>query len=70
MIKIIDDGKNRSTIWFDDLNVGDTFLWNEELYIKCSEPMGALNLDCGGKYEELSVDTQVIPVDIEIKIVR
>ena len=69
MIKVIDYGK-RSTMWFGDLNVGDTFLWNEALYIKCNDESGALNLDCGGEYEELNIDTQVIPVDIEIKVVR
>ena len=69
MIKIIDNGK-RSTMWFSDLNVGETFLWNEQLFIKCNESLGALNLDCGGEYEELSEDEQVIPVDVEIKVVR
>lgn len=69
MIKIIDNGK-RSTMWFGELDVGDTFLWNEQLFIKSNERLGALNLDCGGEYEELGVDEQVIPVDIEIKVVR
>jgi hypothetical protein len=69
MIKIIDNGK-RSTMWFGDLDVGDTFLWNEQLFIKSNEHLGALNLDCGGEYEELGVDEQVIPVDIEIKVIR
>lgn len=69
MIKIIDDEK-RSTVWFNDLDVGDTFLWNEQLFIKSSEPIGVLNLDCGGRYEELDVEEEVIPVDIEIKVIR
>lgn len=69
MIKIIDNGK-RSTMWFSDLNVGETFLWNEQLFIKSNESLGALNLDCGGEYEELDVDERVIPVDVEIKVVR
>ena len=69
MIKIIDNGK-RSTMWFSDLNVGETFLWNEQLFIKSNESLGALNLDCGGEYEELGVDERVIPVDVEIKVVR
>ena len=68
MIKVIDYGK-RSTMWFGDLNVGDTFLWNEQLYIKCHDT-AALNLDCGGEYELIEVDEQVIPVDIDIKVVR
>lgn len=70
MIKIIDYGK-RSTIWFCDLNVGDTFLWNEQLYIKSDDERNtALNLDEGGEPEKLNDDTQVISVDIEIKVVR
>lgn len=69
MIKIIDDGK-RSTMWFCDLAVGETFLWNEQLFITCNESLGALNLDCGGEYEELGADELVIPVDVEIKVIR
>lgn len=69
MIKVINN-KQKSTVWFGNLDVGDTFLWNEVLYIKCNDNLGALSLSCGGEYEELGVNEMVLPVDIEIKIKR
>ena len=68
MIKIIDNEK-KSTMWFGDLNIGDTFLYNEQLYIKCYQGE-AINLSNEAEFEELDVGTLVTLVDIEIKIIK
>ena len=68
MIKIVDDGK-RSTMWFGDLNIGDTFLCDGLLYIKCYEGE-AINLSNEAEFEELDVNTPVTLVDIEITVIR
>jgi hypothetical protein len=68
MIKIIDNEK-RSTMWFGDLHIGDTFLYNNQLYIKCYAGE-AINLSKEAEFEELDVGTLVILVDIEIKVIR
>ena len=64
MIKIVSDMRN-STININSLNVGDTFILSENLFI-----IGALNLSYGGEYEEFDAETAVIPVDVEIKVMR
>ena len=69
MIKVIDNRKKVETEWFSDLNIGDTFLCAEQLYIKCNDDE-ALNLAAGGEFEKVNIDIQVIPVDVEIKIIR
>lgn len=70
MIKIVSDMRN-STVNINNLNVGDTFILNENLYIMSDEvSLGALNLSYGGEYEEFDAETAVIPVDVEIKVVR
>jgi hypothetical protein len=71
MIKIIDDKKKIGTEMFEDLDVGDTFLYGGKLYIKCDKIRDmALNLSDEGDLEELNADELVIPVDVEIKIIR
>ena len=71
MIRVIDDKKKIGTEMFKDLDVGDTFLYREKLFIKCDKIRDmALNLSDEGDLEELNVDTPVIPVDVEIKIIR
>jgi tartrate dehydratase beta subunit/fumarate hydratase class I family protein len=71
MIRIIDDEKKIGTEIFEDLDVGDTFLYHGKLYIKCDKIRDmALNLSDEGDLEGFSVDAQVIPVDIEIKVIR
>lgn len=70
MIKIINNEKI-ATEWFGDLDVGDTFIHNGELYIKSDKIQNrALNLSHEGDWKELSVGLEVTPVDIEIKIIR
>ena len=68
MIKVIDDGQ-RSTVWYGDLEDGDTFLYNELLFIRFDERW-AINLSDEGERWEMPVDRQVIPVDVEIKVIR
>ena len=70
MIKIVSDMRN-STININSLNVGDTFILSENLFIMSDEVnLGALNLSYGGEYEEFDAETAVIPVDVEIKVMR
>lgn len=68
MIKVIDDGQ-RATVWYGDLEDGNTFLYNELLFIKFDERW-AINLSDGGEHWEMPIDRQVIPVDVEIKVIR
>ncbi len=71
MIKIINDEKKETTERFGDLDVGDTFIFNGELYIKSDKIQDrALNLSHEGDWEEFGEDLIVFPVDIEIKIIR
>lgn len=71
MIKIIDDEKKVGTMQFEDLNVGDTFIYNGELYIKSDTVLDrALNLSKEGDWEEFERKLPVTPVDIKIKIIR
>lgn len=70
MIKIVSEMKN-STVCLGNLNIGDTFILCGDLFIMSDEVnLGALNLSCGGVYEEFDGETQVIPVDVEIKVMR
>ena len=70
MIKVVSEMKN-STACIGNLNIGDTFIYKEQLYIMSDEVnYVALNLSYGGEYEEFDGETQVIPVDIEIKVIR
>lgn len=57
-------------IFFYDLDVGDTFLYNGDLYIKADADCGVLNLTLQGTDDELGADVEVVPVDIKIEIVR
>lgn len=70
MIKIIND-KQKAAEWFGNLDVGDTFIYGEELYIKSDKALyRALNLSNKGDWEEFRAVSLVIPVDIEIKIIE
>lgn len=70
MIKIVNTMKN-STVNINNLNVGDTFILSDYLFIMSDDVnLGALNLSDGGVYEEFDTETQVIPVDVEIKVIR
>ena len=71
MIKIINEDEQKITEWFEDLDVGDTFIYNGDLYIKSDKMLDrALNLSNEGDWEEFRTDSPVTPVDIEIKIIR
>jgi len=71
MIKVVSETKN-STVCISNLNIGDTFIHNEDLFIISDDAiLGTLNLSHGGMYDEfVDGETQVIPVDIEIKVIR
>lgn len=70
MIKIVSDMKT-STVRIGNLGIGDTFILNEQLFIMSDEVnIGALNLNYDGEYEEFDAETAVIPVDVEIKVMR
>ena len=67
MIEIV---KGFETKLLDDLNIGDTFLYNGELYIKVDFDCDVLNLSRQGDDDNLRGDLEVIPVNIKIEIVR
>lgn len=54
----------------DDLDIGDTFLHNGDLYIKANLECDVLNLSLQGADDNLRGDLEVMPVNIKIEIVR
>lgn len=56
---------------FSDLEIGDTFLYHGDLFIKTDNDCGVLNLSLEGTRDNfLLLDEEVMPVDIEIKVIR